>query len=72
VSYSAQVETSLAAARDEPVGYVFMVAMQPRGPLRETRAEAVRDAVRAREARVDMQYGRIFYNPLTWIAPIYP
>jgi hypothetical protein len=70
--YSAQVRASAAAERGEPVGFVFMVAMQPRGPLRETRAEAVADAVRAREARVDMQYERIFYNPLTWIAPIYP
>lgn len=40
--------------------------------MRETRAEAVEDAVMAKEARVDLQYGRVFYNPLTWIAPIYP
>jgi hypothetical protein len=69
---SAQVKASVAAERGEPIGFVFMVAMQPRGPLRESRVQAVEDAVRAREARVDPQYGRIFYNPLTWIAPIYP
>ncbi len=72
MTYSAEVKASLAEHGGEPIGYVFMVAMQPSGPLRETRAEAIGDAVRAREARVDMQYGRIFYNPLTWIAPIYP
>jgi hypothetical protein len=72
MAYSTQVKAAVAADGGEPIGYVFMVAMQPKGPLRETRAEAIRDAVRAREARVDMQYGRIFFGPLTWIAPIYP
>lgn len=72
MAYSTQVKAAVAADAGEPIGYVFMVAMQPKGPLRGTRAEAVRDAVRAREARVDVQYGRIFFSPLTWIAPIYP
>jgi hypothetical protein len=74
MAYSNQVQKSLQAAygRQEPVGYVFMVAQQPKGPLRPTKEEAVADAVNAREARVDLQYGRVFYNPLTWIAPVYP
>jgi hypothetical protein len=57
---------------DEPIGYVFMVAMQPKGPMRDTRQEAIQDAVNAREARIDMQYGRVFFEPMTWVAPIWP
>lgn len=58
--------------REIPVGYVFMVAGCPKGPLRDTKEAAIQDAVEAREARVDLQYNRVFYNPLTWIAPVYP
>ena len=72
MAYTSQVKAAIAADSGQPIGYVFMVAMQPRGPMRATKAEAVADAVNAKEARVDVQYGRVFYDPLTWIAPIYP
>lgn len=74
MGYSFQVERSIdaAAGKSRPVGYVFMVDAQVKGPLRKTRAEAVRDAVEAREAHVDPQYGRVFMEPLTWIAPVWP
>lgn len=55
-----------------PIGYVFMVGRRPRGPLRRTEDEALRDAVLAGEAAVCPQHGRIFLEPLTWIAPIWP
>lgn len=55
-----------------PIGYVLMVGRRPRGPLRRTPDEALRDAVEAGEAAVCLQYGRIFLEPLTWIAPIWP
>lgn len=71
---AAQIRQAVARSHwnAQPVGYVFMVSMIPKGPLRATRKEAMQDAVEAREARVDLQYGKIFLNPLTWIAPIYP
>ena len=74
MGYPAQMERSIAVARgqNDPIGWVFMVAMQPRGPLRGSYDEAVRDAVAAKEASVDLQYRKIFFEPLTWIAPIYP
>ncbi len=74
MGYSAQIQRSVshAAGVDKPIGYVFMVAMRPRGPLRETRHEAVQDAVEAREAHVCPQYNKIFFEPLTWIAPVWP
>jgi hypothetical protein len=62
----------LATGREMPVGYVFMLASRPRGPMRATRAEALKDAVEAKEAFVDPELGVIFQGPLTWIAPIYP
>lgn len=49
-----------------------MVGRRPRGPLRRTEDEALRDAVLAGEAAVCPQHGRIFLEPLTWIAPIWP
>jgi hypothetical protein len=61
-----------AMGHEMPVGYVFMVAMRPEGPLRPTREEAVQDAVDAKEARIDLQYGQVFFEPLTWIAPVFP
>lgn len=74
MSYSAQIKRSIAVAHgeDEPVGWVFMLAMQPKAPMRSSYMEAVQDAVSAKEASVDLQYNKIFYGPLTWIAPIYP
>jgi len=49
-----------------------MVHMQVKGPLRSTKEEAVQDAVEAGEAHVDAQYGRVFMEPMTWIAPVWP
>jgi hypothetical protein len=72
VAYSSQVRAAINSHFEQPVGYVFMIGTRPAGPLRESRAEAVRDAVEAKEASVDLQYDQVFYNPLTWIAPIYP
>lgn len=74
MGYPAVVERSIHAAegRRDPVGWVFMVHMQVKGPLRATKEEAVQDAVEAGEARVDFQYGAVFMEPLTWIAPVYP
>ncbi|KFG91700.1 hypothetical protein BV98_000558 [Sphingobium herbicidovorans NBRC 16415] len=74
MGYSGKVQRSIDAAvgKSKPIGYVFMIDTQVKGPLRQTRAEAVQDAVEAREAHVDVQYGRVFLEPLTWIAPIWP
>lgn len=69
---SVQRSISVASGRKDPVGYVFMVHMQVKGPLRSTKEEAVQDAVEAGEARVCPQYGRVFMEPLTWIAPVWP
>ena len=68
------VSRHLGSLRGEPapVGYVFMVGQRPRGPLRHSRDEALRDAVLAGEAAVCARHGRIFLEPLTWIAPVWP
>lgn len=68
------VSRRLRSLRGEraPIGYVLMVGRSPRGPLRRTPDEALRDAVQTGEAAVCLQYGRIFLEPLTWIAPIWP
>ena len=55
-----------------PIGYVFMVEQRPRGPLRASRDEALRDAVEAGEAYVCLQNRATFLSPLAWSAPIYP
>lgn len=55
-----------------PIGYVFMVGQRPRGPLRASYDEAMRDAVEAGEAYVCLQNRATFLSPLAWIAPIYP
>lgn len=68
------VSRRLRSLRGEraPIGYVLMVGRRPRGPIRRTPDEALRDAVEAGEAAVCVQYARIFLEPLTWIAPIWP
>lgn len=74
MGYNGTVQRSIEAAsgRKNPVGWVFMVHMQVKGPLRTTKEEAVQDAVEAGEAHVDPQYGRVFMEPMTWIAPVWP
>jgi hypothetical protein len=68
------VSRQLRSLRGEraPLGWVFMVGQRPRGPLRPTREAALRDAVEAGEAAVCLDHRRIFLEPLTWIAPIWP
>lgn len=67
-----QRSLALASGRDEPLGYVFMIGRRPAGPMRATRDEAMKDAVDAREAWVDLRYRVIFTAPLTWVADIWP
>lgn len=55
-----------------PVGYVYMNGRRPRGPLRATEEEALKDAVADGGASVCLQYRRTFLGPGVWIAPIYP
>lgn len=74
MGYPATVQRSIdvASGKKDPIGWVFMVHMQVKGPLRSTKEEAVQDAVEAGEAHVDTQYGQVFMQPLTWIAPVWP
>ncbi|MFC3711321.1 hypothetical protein ACFOMD_01985 [Sphingoaurantiacus capsulatus] len=70
----AAVNRRLRSLRGEraPVGWVFMVGQRPWGPLRPTREAALQDAVEAGEASVCLEYGRVFLQPLTWVAPVWP
>ena len=61
-----------ASGRERPLGYVFMLGQKPMAPLRETEKEATGDAIAAREARVDLQYGQVFFSALAWVAPVWP